>query len=58
LHELELEISRPAFLLSTALKRGEPNVTEHERSAFDELFRAFVNNARILVKNAGDGWQP
>jgi len=57
LHELELEISRPALLLSTALKRGDPNVPEHERNAFDELIRAFVNNARILVRNAGDGWQ-
>jgi len=58
LHELELEISRSALLLSTALKRGDPNVPEHERNAFDELIRAFVNNARILVRNAGDGWQP
>jgi len=58
LHELEIEISRPALLLSTALKRGDLNVPEHERNAFDELIRAFVNNARILVRNAGDGWQP
>jgi len=58
LHELELEISRPSLLLSTAMKRGDLNVPEHERSAFDELIRAFVNNARILVRNAGDGWQP
>jgi len=58
LHELEIEISRPALLLSTALKRGDPNMPEHERNAFDELIRAFVNNARILVRNAGDGWQP
>jgi len=58
LHELEIEISRSALLLSTASKRGDPNVPEHERNAFDELIRAFVNNARILVRNAGDGWQP
>lgn len=57
LHELEIEISRPAFLLSIALKRGDPNVSQVERYAFDELIRAFVNNARILVRNAGDGWQ-
>ncbi|EGN98481.1 hypothetical protein SERLA73DRAFT_183518 [Serpula lacrymans var. lacrymans S7.3] len=56
LHELELEIARPALLLSTASKRGDPNSPEHERNAFDELIRAFVNNARILVKNANDGW--
>jgi len=30
LHELELEISRPALLLSTAQKRGDLNVPEHE----------------------------
>ncbi|KAF8195400.1 CYTH-like domain-containing protein [Pholiota molesta] len=57
LHELELEIARPDFLLATAMKRGDPNVSEYERSAFDELIRAFVNNARILVRNASDGWQ-
>lgn len=57
LHELELELARPEYLLSTAAKRGDPNASEPERSAFDELIRAFVNNARILVRNAGDGWQ-
>ncbi|KAI0784785.1 CYTH-like domain-containing protein [Abortiporus biennis] len=57
LHELEIEVARSDYLLSTALKRGDPNVSEAERSAFDELIRAFVNNARILVRNAGDGWQ-
>ncbi|KAJ3764358.1 CYTH-like domain-containing protein [Lentinula raphanica] len=56
LHELELEIARPALLLSTAAKRGDMNASEHERNAFDELIRAFVNNARILVRNASDGW--
>lgn len=56
LHELEVEIARPALLLSTALKRGDPNVSEHERNAFDELMRSFVNNVRILVKNASEGW--
>ena len=57
LHELELELARPEYLLTTASKRGDPDVSEPERSAFDELIRAFVNNARILVRNAGDGWQ-
>ncbi|TCD70742.1 mRNA-capping enzyme subunit beta [Steccherinum ochraceum] len=57
LHELELEVARPDYLLSTASKRGDPNVSETERNAFDELIRAFVNNARILVRNAGEGWQ-
>lgn len=57
LHELELEISRPELILATAMRRNDPNASEHERGAFDELIRAFVNNARILVKNANDGWQ-
>ncbi|KAF8879086.1 CYTH-like domain-containing protein [Gymnopilus junonius] len=57
LHELELEIARPEFLLATAMQRGDPKASELERSAFDELIRAFVNNARILVRNASEGWQ-
>ncbi|EMD40051.1 hypothetical protein CERSUDRAFT_112268 [Gelatoporia subvermispora B] len=57
LHELELELARPEYLLATAARRGDPSVSEHERGAFDELIRAFVNNARILVRNAHDGWQ-
>ncbi|KAG9227475.1 hypothetical protein PLEOSDRAFT_1046018 [Pleurotus ostreatus PC15] len=57
IHELEIEIARSELLLSTAAVRGDPNVSEQERSAFDELIRAFVNNARILVRNSNDGWQ-
>ncbi|KAI8978874.1 mRNA capping enzyme [Trametes punicea] len=56
LHELELELARPEYLLATAAKRGDPNVSEQERGAFDELIRAFVNNARILARNADGGW--
>ncbi|OSD07614.1 mRNA capping enzyme [Trametes coccinea BRFM310] len=56
LHELELELARPEYLLTTAAKRGDPNVSEMERGAFDELIRAFVNNARILVRNADGEW--
>ena len=56
LHELELEMAHSELVLSTAMMRDDPNVSEHERSAFDELIRAFVNNARILVKNANEGW--
>ncbi|KII90780.1 hypothetical protein PLICRDRAFT_106409 [Plicaturopsis crispa FD-325 SS-3] len=55
LHELELEIARPQFLLASAARRGDPNMPEEERSAFDDLIHAFVNNARILVRNA-EGW--
>jgi polynucleotide 5'-triphosphatase len=54
IHELEVEIARPAVLISTVAKRNDPNASEHERNAFDELIRVFVNNARILVRNAGD----
>ena len=57
LHELEVEIARSELLLTTAATRGDPNAPEHERNAFDELIRAFVNNARILVRNASEGWQ-
>ncbi|KAI0051099.1 mRNA triphosphatase CET1 [Auriscalpium vulgare] len=57
LHELEVEFAHSDLLLATASKRGDPNVPEQDRYAFDELIRAFVNNARILVRNAGDGWQ-
>ncbi|KAE9393868.1 mRNA capping enzyme [Gymnopus androsaceus JB14] len=55
-HELEVEIARPELLLSTAAKRGDMDAPENERNAFDELIRAFVNNARILVRNANDSW--
>ena len=37
IHELELEISRLAFLLSTTLMHGDPNVSEHEQSVSDDL---------------------
>ncbi|KAH9851628.1 mRNA capping enzyme [Lenzites betulinus] len=57
LHELELELARPEYLLATAAQRGDPAASEQERGAFDELIRAFVNNARILVRNADGGWQ-
>lgn len=56
-HELELEFTRHELLLATAAKRADLNLPEHERSAFDELIRAFVNNARILVRNSRDEWQ-
>ena len=52
IHELELEILRPELIMSLAAKRGDPNANEVERSGFNELIRVFVNNARILVKNA------
>lgn len=54
-HELEVEVARPALLLTTAANRGNQNVSEHERGAFDELIRAFVNNARTLIRNVSTG---
>ena len=51
MHELEVEFARPSVLMSTAAVRGDPGVSPHERDAFDELVRAFVNNVRILVRN-------
>ena len=56
LHELELELARPDYVLYAASKRDDPNVDELDQSAFNELIRAFVNNARILVKNATQHW--
>ena len=53
LHELEIEMARPEFLMECAARRGNAAYPEHERDAFNELVRAFVNNARILVRNAG-----
>jgi polynucleotide 5'-triphosphatase len=50
-HELEVEVARPALLLTTAANRNNQNIPEHESGAFDELIRAFVNNARTLIRN-------
>lgn len=55
-HELEVEIGRSELLKSLAARRNDMNVPDLERSAFDELIRAFVNNARILVRNAIENW--
>ena len=32
--------------------RGNPALSPEEQGAFDDLIHAFVNNARILVRNA------
>lgn len=52
LHELELEFANSRLLTAAAARRGDESVSELDRSAFDELIRAFVNNARILARNA------
>ncbi|KAI0004543.1 mRNA triphosphatase CET1 [Russula compacta] len=57
LHELELEFADSRLLAAAAAKRGDEGSPEPERSAFDELIRAFVNNARILVRNAEGSWK-
>jgi polynucleotide 5'-triphosphatase len=43
------------MLLAAAARRGDERASEVERNAFDELIRAFVNNARILCRNAPGG---
>ncbi|RDX39606.1 mRNA triphosphatase CET1 [Lentinus brumalis] len=60
LHELEVELRHSDYLLMAAAKRGLPEYSVAEQNAFDELVHAFVNNARILCRNAnpataGDG---
>ena len=57
LHELELEFADSQLLTAAAVKRNDEGCPESERSAFDELIRAFVNNARILARNADGGWR-
>ena len=52
LHELEVELRHSDYLLMTASKRGLPEYSVAEQNAFDELIHAFVNNARILCRNA------
>ena len=52
LHELELEFANSQLLVAAAARRGDEGISELERSTFDELIRAFVNNARILARNA------
>lgn len=57
LHELELEFNSTAMpiLLHAASMRHSTSAPDHE---FDELIRIFVNNARILVRNANGAWEP
>ncbi len=51
-HELEVEIARPDYLLATITNRGRSDVPQSDCEAYDELMRAFVNDARIMVRNA------
>lgn len=56
-HELEIEFADPDELMRCARvrTRGSTGATwsGKEGEAFDELIRVFVNNIRILVRNAG-----
>ncbi|KAG8917385.1 mRNA-capping enzyme subunit beta, partial [Tulasnella sp. 417] len=56
-HELEIEFADPGELMRCARvrTRGSSGATwsGKEGEAFDELIRVFVNNIRILVRNAG-----
>ena len=52
LHELEVELKNSEYLVAMAAKRGDPSLSLEEQNAFDELVHAFVNNARILTRNA------
>ncbi|KAM5538594.1 hypothetical protein V8D89_007623 [Ganoderma adspersum] len=55
LHELEVELKNSEYLVAMAAKRGDTSLGVEEQNAFDELVHAFVNNARILTRNAADG---
>ena len=55
LHELEVELRDSEYLLAAAAKRGVPTLAREEQAAFDDLIHAFVNNARILARNANPG---
>lgn len=56
LHELELELNANAMpiLLHSATRRNstDPSLSQEQRDEFDDIIRVFVNNARILVRNA------
>ncbi len=54
LHELEVELKNSEYLVAMAAKRGDPSLSAEEQNAFDELVHAFVNNTRILTRNATD----
>ncbi|KAF8583353.1 mRNA triphosphatase CET1 [Ramaria rubella] len=61
LHELELEFNPTAvpILLHSASRRNspDPSLSQEQRDEFDEIIRIFVNNARILVRNASNAWE-
>ena len=61
LHELELELNASAMpiLLHSATRRNatDPSLPQEQRDEFDDIIRIFVNNARILVRNASNAWE-
>jgi polynucleotide 5'-triphosphatase len=61
LHELELELNSTAMpiVLHSATRRNstDPNIPQEQKDEFDDVIRIFVNNARILVRNANNAWE-
>lgn len=56
LHELEIEFTDPGELMRLAKVRTRGTGAAwsgKEGELFDELVRVFVNNVRILIRNAG-----
>lgn len=55
-HELEIEFIDPGELMRLARLRSRGTGAAwsgQESELFDELVRVFVNNVRILIRNAG-----
>lgn len=55
-HELEIEFADPGELMRLAKLRARGTGAAwsgQEGELFDELVRVFVNNVRILIRNAG-----
>ncbi|KAF8513759.1 CYTH-like domain-containing protein [Gautieria morchelliformis] len=61
LHELEIELNATAMpiVLHSATRRHstDANIPQEQRDEFDDIIRIFVNNARILVRNASNAWE-
>ena len=61
-HELELEINPTAMpiVMHAASRRAspDPSVPPEQKNEYDDIIRIFVNNARILVRNASNAWEP
>ncbi|KIJ54824.1 hypothetical protein M422DRAFT_153388 [Sphaerobolus stellatus SS14] len=60
-HELELEFNPSAMpvIMHAASRRNSPDssVSVEQKNEYDDIIRVFVNNARILVRNASNAWE-